>query len=168
MYKLARAITKRTRACDKPQACLISYMHGTSEYKQHCHVGNTAQQCRSGPFQDSSFAGDFEDSKSTSGGTLCIFGSRTFVPISWMCKKQTCVLHRSIESEIISLDAGLRMDGTPAIDLWDLFIEVSHSSSNRKQKLKHDRGNLSSSKASEEKQCNTQTSQGHFVRRSRN
>ena len=40
-------------------------------------------------FQDSDLAGDFEDSKSTSGGVLCIFGSRTFVSISWMCKKQT-------------------------------------------------------------------------------
>ena len=33
------------------------------------------------------FAGDLEDSKSTSGGTLCIFGSHTFVPISWMCEE---------------------------------------------------------------------------------
>ena len=38
---------------------------------------NTAQQCRLGLFQDSDLAGDFEDSKSTSGGILCIFGSRT-------------------------------------------------------------------------------------------
>ena len=54
-----------------------------------------------------------EDSKSTSGGTLCFFGSHTFVPISWMCKKQTAVSHSSTESEIISLDAGLRLDGLP-------------------------------------------------------
>ena len=47
---------------------------------------------------------------------FCIFGSRTFVPISWMCKKQTSVSHSSTESEIISLDAGLRMDGSPALD----------------------------------------------------
>ena len=57
------------------------------------------------------FAGDLEDSKSTSGGTLCIFGSHTFVPICWMCKKQTSVSHSSTESEIISLDTGLRLDG---------------------------------------------------------
>ena len=48
-----------------------------------------------GLFQDSDFAGYLEDSKSTSGGVLCIFGSRTFVPVSWMCKKQTSVSHRS-------------------------------------------------------------------------
>ena len=44
-----------------------------------------------------------------------------------MCKKQTSVTHRSTEAEIVSLDAGLRMDGIPALDLWDLVIEVFHS-----------------------------------------
>ena len=34
---------------------------------------------------------DPEDSKSTSSGLLCIFGSHTFVPRSWMYKKQTSV-----------------------------------------------------------------------------
>ena len=48
----------------------------------------------------------------------------TFVPISWMCKKQTSVSHSSTESEIISLDAGLRLDGIPALDLWDLIVSV--------------------------------------------
>ena len=82
------------------------------------------KQCRLGLFQDSDFAGDLEDSKSTSGGTLCVFGSHTFVPISWMCKKQTSVSHSSTESEIISLDAGLRLDDIPALDLWDLIVAV--------------------------------------------
>ena len=99
-------------------------MHHTSEYKQYCHVGNTAKQCRLGLFQDSDFAGDREDSKSTSGGTLCIFGSHTFVPISWMCKKQTSVSHSSTESEIISLDTGLRLDGLPALELGVLIVSV--------------------------------------------
>ena len=48
--KLARAITKWTRACDKRLARLISYIHFASEHKQFCHVGNTAQQCRLGLF----------------------------------------------------------------------------------------------------------------------
>ena len=82
------------------------------------------KQCRLGLFQDSDFAGHLADSKSTSGGTLCIFGSHTFVPISWMCKKLTSVSHSSTESEIISVDAGLRLDGIPALDLWDLVVSV--------------------------------------------
>ena len=87
-------------------------------------MGNTAKQCRLGLFQDSDFAGDLEDSKSTSGGTLCVFGSHTLVPISWMCKKQTAVSHSSTESEINSLDTGLRLDGLPALELWDLIVSV--------------------------------------------
>ena len=122
--KLARCITKWTKACDKRLNRLISYIHHTSEYKQYCHVGNTAKQCRLGLFQDSDFAGDLQDSKSTSGGTLCVFGSHTFVPISWMCKKQTSVSHSSTESEIISLDTLLRLDGLPALELWDLIVSV--------------------------------------------
>ena len=127
----ARAVTKWTRACDRRLARLISSLHHTSEFKQYCHAGNTSQQCRLGLFQDSDFAGDLEDSKSTSGGILCIFGSHTFVPTSWMCEKQTSVSHSSTESEIISIDAGLCMDGIPALDLWDSVIEVFHSSSNQ-------------------------------------
>ena len=60
----------------------------------------------------------------TSGGTLCVFGSRTFVPISWMCQKQTAVCHSSTESEIISLDTGLKLDGLPALELSDLLVSV--------------------------------------------
>ena len=122
--KLARSITKWTKACDKRLNRLIPYIHHTCENKQYCYVGNTAKQCRLGLFQDSDFAGDLEDSKSTSGGTLCVFGSHTFVPISWMCKKQTSVSHSSTESEIISLDEGLRLDGVPVLDLWDLIVSV--------------------------------------------
>ena len=87
-------------------------------------MGNTAKQCRLGLFQDSDFAGDLEDSKSTSGGTLCVFGSHTFVPIIWMCKKQTAVSHSSTESEIISLDTGLRLDGLRGLELWDIIVSV--------------------------------------------
>ena len=48
----------------------------------------------------------------------CAFlGSHTLVARSWMCKKQTSVSHSSTESEIISLDGGLRLDGILALDL---------------------------------------------------
>ena len=38
--------------------------------------------------------------------------------------------HSSAESENISLDAGLRMDGSLALDLWDIVIEVLCSTNN--------------------------------------
>ena len=73
-------------------------------------MGNTAKQCRLGLFQDSDFARD-------------LWQSYIF-PISWMCKKQTSASHNSTESEIISLDARLRLDGIPVLDLWDLIDAV--------------------------------------------
>ena len=99
--KLARAVTKWSQSCDRRLARLISYIHHTNDYRQYCHVGNTAQHCRLGLFQDSDFAGNLVDSKSTSEWLLSIFGSRTLVPICWMYKKQTSVAHSSTESEII-------------------------------------------------------------------
>ena len=49
-----------------------------------------------------------------------------------MCKKQTSVSHSSTESEIISSDTGLRLDGLLSLELWDLIISilgnVSHAS----------------------------------------
>ena len=73
---------------------------------------------------DASFAGDLDDSKSTNGAYLCIFGPRTFVPITWVCKRQTAVSHSSTEAEVISLDAALRMEGLPSLMLWELVMEV--------------------------------------------
>ena len=85
-----------------------------------------------GLFQDSDFAGDLEDSKSTSEGTLCILGSHTFVPKSWMCQKQTSVSHSSTESEIMSLDVGLRFEGIlfSIYGIW-LFLSLEIQTSGR-------------------------------------
>ena len=48
------------------------------------------------------------------------------------------ISHNSTESEVISLDLGLRMDGIPALGLWDLFFffEVMHSA--KKQPVQGD------------------------------
>ena len=59
-----------------------------------------------------------------------------------MCKKQTSVSHSSTESEIISLVAGLRMDGLLALDLWCIVIEVLGSTNNVPRRDKRAQGNL--------------------------
>ena len=61
-----------------------------------------------------------------------------------MCKKQTSVSHSSTKAEVISLDAGLRMDGIPAFALWNLVLEAFHSSPSQLNKTKDQvRGNSS-------------------------
>ena len=54
-----------------------------------------------------------------------------------MCQKQTSVSHSSTESEIISLDGGLRLDGIPALDLWDLIVAVL-GNTNQSNKARRD------------------------------
>eukprot|EP00973_Karenia_brevis_P016105 2202278-Karenia_brevis.AAC.1 len=53
-----------------------------------------------------------------------------------MCKKQGPDSHSSSEAEVRALDTGLRIDGIPALDLWedviDTFYPESHNESNRK------------------------------------
>ena len=66
------------------------------------------------------------------------------MPTCWLCKKRTIVSHSSTEAEINFLDAGLRMDGIPALDLLDLIIDVIHSFPNVSNNTKYQvRGNLS-------------------------
>ena len=88
------------------------------------------KQSRPRLFQDSDFAEDLVDSKSTSGGKLCVLEVITFVPISWMCKKQTSVSHSSTESEIISLDAviEIRRDSCSRLVGSDCFCSRKHDS----------------------------------------
>ena len=76
--------------------------------------------------------------KSTSGGTLCIFGSHTFVTRSWLCKKQTSVSHSSTKPEIISLDAGLRLDGIPALDVWYLIVAFLQGNTHQNDQVRED------------------------------
>ena len=117
-------VTKWTQACDKRLHKLIAYIHHTSHWTQVCHVGDEPWDCWLALFVDASFAGDLTDSKSTSGSYLCLVGPRTFVPLSWMCKKQGAVSHSSSEAEVSALDAGTRMEGIPALLLWEVVLEV--------------------------------------------
>ena len=110
--------------CDKRLARLISYLKCTSCHRQFCHAGNKASECKIGVFQDADVAGEMGDSKSTSGGMLCIFADYTFLPISYACKQQTAVSQSSTEAEVISLDTGLRMEGLLALTLWNVVLHV--------------------------------------------
>ena len=55
---------------------------------------------------------------------MCTLGSHTFAPISWNCKKQKAVSNSSTEAEIISSDAGLRLEEIPALSSWHTVTVV--------------------------------------------
>ena len=121
---LARMVTKWNVACDKRLHRLISYMHNTTLWEMICYVGDEPQNCKIAQFSDASFGGDLTDSKSITGAYLCLVGPNTRVPLAWMCKKQGAVSHSSTEAEMIALEAGMRMEGIPALILWSPILEV--------------------------------------------
>ena len=84
---LAREVTRWTAACDKRLLRLESYINSTEDHCMCSFVGDEAKDCKLALFCDASFAGDLQDSKSTSGVILCLVGPNTFCPISWLCKK---------------------------------------------------------------------------------
>ena len=47
--------------------------------------------------------------------------------MTWLCKKQRAVSHSSTEAETISLEAGLRVEGVPAVIFWESVIDVFSS-----------------------------------------
>ena len=73
--------------------------------------------------------------------------------------------HSSTESEIISLDAGLCMDGIPALDLRDLIVDVMHSKSNQTHNSELARSDPLHGNASE-KRMNYQANNTSFSRTS--
>ena len=123
---LARNVTKWTTACDKRLLRLMSYLNCTKDRVTTNYVGDPISECKIHLFVDASFAGDLVDSKSTSGAIVVLVGPNTWVPITWLCKKQGAVSHSSSEAEIIALEAALRAEGIPALMLWDFVVEVFH------------------------------------------
>ena len=79
--------------------------------KQYCFVGNTLKQCRLELFQDWFCRRSWGFKIHFWRNIVRIWKSHV-CSISWMSKKQTS------ESEIISFDAVLRLDGIPALDLF--------------------------------------------------
>ena len=71
-----------------------------------------------------SFADGLEDTKSTTGAVLCLVGPRAFVNLGWVCRKQGAVSHSPIESEVISLESSLRLEGLPALLVWDVILKT--------------------------------------------
>ena len=121
---LARMVTKWTAECDARLLQLAAYVKTTSNYVGEATIGDPPDKCHVGLFVDANYAGDAKDSKSTSGGLIVIYGPHTFAPVTAICKRQGFVSHSSTESEIISLEHGMRTEGLPMLALWDTVLHV--------------------------------------------
>ena len=55
-----------------------------------------------------------------------------------MCKKQTSVSHSQQNQKSSLWMQGLRLDGIPALDLWDLIVAVLHGNTNQSKQVQGD------------------------------
>ena len=71
--------------------------------------------------------------------------SYAFSEVEHLCQSVGCARNErqcpTVPQNWRSLDAGLRKDGIPALDLWDVVIEVLHSSNNKKSSTQGAAGN---------------------------
>ena len=123
---LARQLTKWNRACDIRLKKMIGYMKGTREKMIVSYIGDPLDKCKLLQCSDASYASDIQDSKSVSGMYIALVGPNTFCPITFWAKKQIPVSRSSAEAELVSLDAGLKHDGIPFVDLRDVILHTFH------------------------------------------
>ena len=124
------------QACDKRLARLISYIHHSCKYRQHCYVGNTAQQCCWDCFK-TPILQEILRIQNLHQVQHCAFSEAIRLFQSVGCVRNKFQFsHSSTESEIISLDAGLGMDGFPALDFWDLIVGVLHGNTHQNDQVR--------------------------------
>ena len=54
---------------------------------------------------------------------MAFTGPNTFFPLNGVSKKQACVSHSTPEAEIVAANAAARLEGVPALQLWDAILE---------------------------------------------
>ena len=119
---LATRVTKWSEACDRLLHRMMCYIDSTKDLCMHGWVGDNPKDLELVLYTDADFAGDVQTSRSTSGVFLCLKGPNSFVPLSALSKRQSCVSHSTPEAEIVAADAGLRSEAIPEAGLWEALL----------------------------------------------
>ena len=120
---LAKKVTKWNSNCDKQLHRMICYINSSLDLRLKGHIGDSSDQLELSLYSDADFAGDKESSRSTTGIFLALTGPNTFFPLNGVSKKQTCVSHSTPEAEIVAANAAVRLEGLPALQLWDTILD---------------------------------------------
>jgi hypothetical protein len=119
---LAKKVTRWNSNCDKQLHRMICYINSSLDLRLKGHIGDPSDQLALSLYSDADFAGDKESSRSTTGIFLALTGPNTFFPLNGVSKKQTCVSHSTPEAEIVAANAAVRLEGLPALQLWDILM----------------------------------------------
>ena len=120
---LAKDVTKWNANCDKRFHRLICSVNSSLDLHLKGHIGDSFDKLAFSLYGDADFAGDKDSPKSTTGIFMALTGPSTFFPLNGVTKKQTCVSHSTPEAEIVAANAAVRLEGLPALQLWDVILE---------------------------------------------
>jgi hypothetical protein len=104
---------------------MMQYIHTHGDLRSIGFIGDPPDKLNLMLFCDADHAGCKTDMKSTSGVLLILVGDHSFYPLGFISKKQGAQSHSTVEAEIVAVDAGLRMSGIPALDLWETILPHS-------------------------------------------
>ena len=102
----------------------MCYFHHEINLVLTCFLGDKIEDLKLALYSDASFADDLTTSKSCTWTVLSLVGPKTNIPLTWLCKKQTAVSYSSTESEIVALDTSIRVEGIPALGMFDCVLDV--------------------------------------------
>ena len=122
--KLARRITRWTRADDRAIDRMYAYINATAKFvlTGSLKIG-CAETIVLKDFPDADLAGDAETARSTSGMwlELCDGFGHSF-PVEWSSKLQTVVSHSTPEAELVSMSRSMREFALPIQGMWTLLL----------------------------------------------
>ncbi len=124
--KLAKMITKWTRACDLKLLRLVKYILHSRTHRQIGFIGDLLPDLRIGFYTDSDFAGDKKTQKSTSGMFLCLYGPNSFFPLAGGAKQQGAMSTCSTEAELVAASDALKKTGLPMLSLLEPILQREH------------------------------------------
>jgi len=120
---MATHVQAWTRNDDRRLHRLICYLHYSQDYRLVGRVNDPSHLLTLRLYVDADFAGEREDSRSTSGGWLCLHGPHTMFPLVWISRKQTYTSRSTTESEIVAMAGALFGEALPTLDLWDMLLK---------------------------------------------
>ena len=122
--RLARKITRWTRADDRAVDRLYSYINTTEKFVL---TGSLKVGCADSlfikNFPDADLAGCADTARSTSGMWIEVCdGEGHSFPIEWASKLQTVVSHSTPEAELVSMSRSLREFALPIQGMWSVLL----------------------------------------------
>ena len=107
---------------DKRMYRLICYINSTPHYRLQGQVRDPPELLKLCLFCDADFAGESDNTRSTSGGYLVLVGPNTWFPIAWISKRQTSTSRSTTEAEVVAVANSLFSEALPMLDLFDLIL----------------------------------------------